>query len=109
MSQHKPILSVKERKVFEKAGKGYLFSAKIKHLDLQYNGEFETTFHYSEDMTLEECIKRVLNAVQNQLEIDSYDRGGEKGKIHYLKGYAMYHKKERVFNNKAIKEQTNNS
>lgn len=34
-----------------------------------------------------------------------YDRGGEKGKIHYLKGYAMYHKKERVVNNKAIKEQ----
>lgn len=38
-----------------------------------------------------------------------YDRGGEKGKIHYLKGYVMYHKKERVFNNKAIKEQTDNS
>lgn len=33
--------------------------------------------------------------------------GGEKGKIHYLKGYAMYHKKERVFNNKIIKEQIN--
>ena len=29
-----------------------------------------------------------------------YDRGGEKGKIHYLKGYAMYHKKERVVANK---------
>ena len=26
----------------------------------------------------------------------AYDRGGEKGKIHYLKGYAMYHKKDRV-------------
>ena len=25
-----------------------------------------------------------------------YDRGGEKGKIHYLKGCAMYHKKDRV-------------
>lgn len=36
-----------------------------------------------------------------------YDRGGEKGKIHYLKGYAMYYKKERVANNKAIKEQEN--
>lgn len=71
MSLQKPILFTKKRKAFEKAGKGYLFSAKIKHLDLQYNGEFETTFHYSEDMTLEECIKRVLNAVQNQLEIDS--------------------------------------
>ena len=34
-----------------------------------------------------------------------YDRGGEKGKIHRLKRYAMYHKKERVANNKAIKEQ----
>lgn len=34
-----------------------------------------------------------------------YDRGGEKGKVHYLKGYAMYHKKERVANNKEIKEQ----
>ena len=29
-----------------------------------------------------------------------YDRGGEKGKIHYFKGYAMYHKKNRVFLNK---------
>ena len=34
-----------------------------------------------------------------------YDRGVEKGKIRRLKGYAMYHKKERVANNKAIKEQ----
>jgi hypothetical protein len=34
-----------------------------------------------------------------------YDRGGEKGKIHYLKGYAMYHKKERVAYNKEVKEQ----
>lgn len=25
-----------------------------------------------------------------------YDRGGEKGKLHRLKGYAMYHKKDRV-------------
>ncbi len=25
-----------------------------------------------------------------------YDRGGEKGKIHFLKGFAMYHKKNRV-------------
>jgi hypothetical protein len=46
------------------------FSTKIKHLDLQYNGEFETTFHYSEDMTLEEFVERVLDAVRNQLEID---------------------------------------
>lgn len=70
MSLQKPILSAKERKAFEKAGKGYLFSAKIKHLDLQYNGEFETTFHYSEDMTLEESVERVLDAIQNQLEVD---------------------------------------
>ena len=34
-----------------------------------------------------------------------YDRGSEKGKIHRLKGYAIYHKKDRVANNKAIKEQ----
>lgn len=34
-----------------------------------------------------------------------YDRGGEKGKIHRLKRYAMYHKKDRVESNKAIKEQ----
>ena len=34
-----------------------------------------------------------------------YDRGGEKGKIHRLKGDAMYHKKDRVANNKVIKEQ----
>ena len=33
-----------------------------------------------------------------------YDRGGEKGRIHYLKGYAMYHKKDRV----AIKKETKN-
>ena len=25
-----------------------------------------------------------------------YDRGGEKGKIHRLKGCAMYHKKDRA-------------
>ena len=34
-----------------------------------------------------------------------YDRGGEKGKVRRLKGYAMYHKKDRVASNKAIKEQ----
>jgi hypothetical protein len=33
-----------------------------------------------------------------------YDRGGEKGKIHYLKGYAMYHKKERVNANKILRQ-----
>ena len=70
MSRHKPLLSVKERKAFEKAGRDYLFSAEIKHLDLQYGGEFETTFYYSEDSTLEALVERVLNAVQNQLEID---------------------------------------
>ena len=30
----------------------------------------------------------------------AYDRGGEKGKLHYLKGYAMYHKKDRVAYNR---------
>ena len=25
-----------------------------------------------------------------------YDRGGEKGKLHFLKRFAMYHKKNRV-------------
>lgn len=30
----------------------------------------------------------------------AYDRGGEKGKIHYLRRYAMYHKKNRVAANK---------
>ena len=34
----------------------------------------------------------------------SYDRGGEKGKIRRLKGYAMFHKKERVKNKKEAKE-----
>ena len=34
-----------------------------------------------------------------------YDRGGEKGKLHYMKGYAMYHKKDRVAAKKTIKEQ----
>lgn len=29
-----------------------------------------------------------------------YDRGGEKGKLHYLKGFAMYHKKDRVAYNR---------
>lgn len=70
MSRHKPLLSVKKRKAFEKAGKDYLFSAEIKHLDLQYGGEFETTFYYSENSTFEALVERVLNAVQNQLEID---------------------------------------
>lgn len=70
MSQHKPLLSAKERRAFEKAGKDFLFSAKIKHLDLQYGGEFETTFHYSEGMTLEDQVESVLKAVRNQLEID---------------------------------------
>ena len=70
MSPHRPLLSTKRRKAFEKAGKDYLFSAKIKHLDLQYGGEFETTFYYSEYMTLEEQVERVLKAVRNQLEID---------------------------------------
>ena len=39
-----------------------------------------------------------------------YDRGGEKGKIHYAKGYAMYHKKERAMNKKIAKlaEKENN-
>ena len=30
----------------------------------------------------------------------AYDRGGEKGKVRRLKGYAMYHKKDRVAANK---------
>lgn len=30
----------------------------------------------------------------------AYDRGGEKGKIRHFKGYAMYHKKDRVAANK---------
>lgn len=34
-----------------------------------------------------------------------YDRGGEKGKVRYFKGYAMFHKKERVANNKTVSEQ----
>lgn len=34
-----------------------------------------------------------------------YDRGGEKGKIHKAKGYAMYHKKDRIAANKMIKEE----
>lgn len=33
-----------------------------------------------------------------------YDRGGEKGKIHYVKRTAIYHKKDRVNNNKITKE-----
>lgn len=33
-----------------------------------------------------------------------YDRGGEKGKIHYMKRTAIYHKKDRVNNNKVTKE-----
>lgn len=32
-----------------------------------------------------------------------YDRGGEKGKLRYLKRYAMYHKKERVAYNQEAK------
>lgn len=70
MSQYKPLLSAKERKTFEKVGKDYLFSAEIKHLDLQYDGQFDTIFHYSKDMTLEDQVEGVLNAVQNQLEVD---------------------------------------
>lgn len=34
----------------------------------------------------------------------SYDRGGEKGKIRYCKGYVVYHKKERVANKMACKQ-----
>lgn len=64
------ILSARECKKFEKAGKGYLFSAEIKHLDLKYGGEFETTFHRSEAMPLEEQAEGVLKAIKNQLEID---------------------------------------
>lgn len=54
----------------KRQGKDYLFSAKIKHLDLQYGGEFETPFHYSEGMTLGGIVERVLEAIRNQLEID---------------------------------------
>lgn len=32
-----------------------------------------------------------------------YDRGGEKGKIRFLKRFAMFHKKERIANKKACK------
>ena len=32
------------------------------------------------------------------------DRGGEKGKLFKLKHHAMYHKKDRVANKKACKE-----
>ena len=34
-----------------------------------------------------------------------YDRGGEKGKFHKLKGYAMFHKKDRVRLSKEMNEQ----
>lgn len=33
-----------------------------------------------------------------------YDRAGEKGKISKMKGYIIYHKKERTANKKLCKE-----
>lgn len=52
---------------------------------------------YIQDKTAE-FNKRIDDAFT---ELDTQ----RNSKIHYLKGYAMYHKKERVANNKAIKEQ----
>jgi hypothetical protein len=50
-------------------------------------------------------MKMASQSKKRKCKNTRYDRGGEKGKIHYLKGYAMYHKKERVANNQVIKEQ----
>lgn len=35
-----------------------------------------------------------------------YDRGGEKGKLHRLKGCAMYHKKDRIEMRKACRAES---
>ena len=37
---------------------------------------------------------------KNKCKKTLYDRGGEKGKIHKLKRFAMFHKKDRVANKK---------
>lgn len=48
------------------------FTAEVKHLDLEYCGEFETTIHYSSTpMTLLEQSTDVTEAVLNQLKIDN--------------------------------------
>lgn len=68
-----------------------IFASKLNNI--QFRGENKGGISMASESKKRKC--------HNTL----YDRGGEKGKIHRLKRYAMYHKKNRVANNKAIKEQ----
>ena len=68
-----------------------IFASKLNNT--QFRGENKGVMFMSSESKKRKCKNTY------------YDRGGEKGKIHRLKGYAMYHKKDRVANNKAIKEQ----
>ncbi len=65
-------LTSKMKSDLQSIGQGYVFQADIQHLDLVYGGEFETTFHHIDTpISLEELIESIINAVANQLEIDS--------------------------------------
>lgn len=64
-------LSAKLRSRFRKAGRGFTFTSEVKYLDLVYNGQFESVFHWgSTPAPLEEQIESTIKAVINQLEID---------------------------------------
>ena len=48
------------------------FTAEVKHLDLEYDGQFDTFMYYSEiPLSLAEQITGIGDAVFNQLEVDN--------------------------------------
>ena len=52
--------------------KYWKFTAEVKHLDLEYNGQFETFIYYSSTpMTLLEQASPVVESILNQLEVDN--------------------------------------
>lgn len=64
-------LSTKLRSRFREAGRGFRFISEVKHLDLVYDGQFESAFHWdSTPAPLEEQVESALKAVINQLETD---------------------------------------
>ena len=57
-------LTTEMRNKLKEIGKGFKFSVYVKHLDLVYNGEFESLlFTLNENNTLEEIVNTLLSTL----------------------------------------------
>ena len=64
-------LKIKMRNKLRKLGEGFKFSVWVKHLDLVYNGEFESwLFKSNYDMPLDEIVEYTFKNIITALEFN---------------------------------------